>query len=117
MIVQVERNARGPRLYVLGRRVHECHLGLALLAVDLAGWAGRVWGLSLWSGAVIAVAGWMIAKDWRDVVPSPLRDTGTWHLGIHGRFAPLRALRYADGLPALAGAITFAIGVVNLSRH
>jgi lysyl-tRNA synthetase, class II len=114
MIVHLERNPRGPRLYVLGRRIHECHLGLALLAGGLAGWAARLWGVSLWSGAVIAIAVWMIAKDWRDLVPSRLRDTGTWHLGIHGRFAPLRALRYADGLPTLAGAITFAIGVVNL---
>jgi lysyl-tRNA synthetase class 2 len=114
VIVQLERNPRGPRLYVLGRRTHECHLGLALLAADLAGWAARLWPLSLWSGAVIAIAAWMIAKDWRDLVPSRLRDTGTWHLGIHGRFAPLRALRYADGLPTFAGAVTFAIGIVNL---
>ena len=80
-------------------------------------WAGRhAFGRSRRGAvAVLAVACWMIAKDWRDIVPSRLRDTGTWHLGIHGRFAPLRALRYADGLPTLAGAITFAIGVVNLS--
>ena len=112
--IELERNPRGPRLFVLGRRVHECHLGVALLAADLGGWAARLWPLTLWSGVVIAAAVWMIAKDWRDLVPSRLRDTGTWSLGIHGRFAPLRALRYADGLPTLAGAITFAIGVVNL---
>jgi lysyl-tRNA synthetase class 2 len=99
---------------VLRRRVHECHLGLALLAVVLAGWAARLWPMSVWTGAALGLAGWMILKDWRDIVPSPLRDTGSWRLGIHGRFAPLRALRYADGLPALAGAVTFAIGVVNL---
>jgi lysyl-tRNA synthetase class 2 len=114
VIVQLERNPRGPRLYVLGRRIHECHLGIAVLAVDSMGWAARLWPLSAWSGGVMAVACWMIAKDWRDIVPSRLRDTGTWHLGVHSRFAPLRALRYADGLPTLAGAITFAIGVVNL---
>jgi lysyl-tRNA synthetase class 2 len=114
VIIQLERNPRGPRLYVLGRRIHECHLGLALLAADLVGWAARLWSLSLWSGAVVAIAVWMIAKDWRDVVPSRLRDTGTWHVGLHGRFAPLRALRYADGLPTFAGAVTFAIGIVNL---
>ena len=99
---------------MLRRRVHECHLGLALLAVVLVGWAARLWPMSLWSGAALVLAGWMILKDWRDIVPSRLRDTGSWRLGIHGRFAPLRALRYADGLPALAGAVTFAIGVVNL---
>ncbi len=113
MIVQLERNPRGPRLYVLGVRIHECHLGLALLAVDLAGWAADLWSLSVWSGGVALVGGWMVVKDWRDLVPS-LRDTGAWSVGVHGRFAPLRALRYADGLPTLAGAVTFAIGVVNL---
>jgi hypothetical protein len=30
--VAVERHALGPRAYVLGRRAHECHLGLALAA-------------------------------------------------------------------------------------
>ena len=114
MIARLERNPRGPRFYVLGRRIHECHLGVVLLAADLMGWAAGLWPFSLWSGAVIALAVWMIAKDWRDLVPSRLRDTGTWQLGMHGRFAPLRALRYADGLPMLAGAITFAIGVANL---
>jgi lysyl-tRNA synthetase class 2 len=113
-VIELERHPRGPRLYVLRRRVHECHLGLALLAVVLAGWAASLWSMSLWSGAALVLAGWMIVKDWRDIVPSPLRDTGSWRLGIHGRFAPLRALRYADGLPGLAGAITFAIGIVNL---
>ena len=64
-------------------------------------------------GLVGAVGVWMVAKDWRDLVPS-LRDTGAWRLGVHGRFAPLRALRYADGLPMIAGAVAFAIGIVNL---
>ena len=113
VIVQLERNPRGPRLYLFGLRIHECHLGLVLLVVDLAGWAAGVWSLSVWSGGVMLVGGWMVVKDWRDLVPS-LRDTGAWRVGVHARFAPLRALRYADGLPALAGAVTFAIGVVNL---
>ncbi len=113
MIVRIERNPRGPRLYVLGQRLHECHLGLALLAADAAGWLARLWPVSPWSVAVVLIGGWMIVKDWRDLVPS-LRDTGAWRLGIHGRFAPLRALRYADGLPVLAGAVAFAIGLVNV---
>lgn len=70
--------------------------------------------MSLWSEVALVLAGWMILKDWRDIVPSRLRDTGSWRLGIHSRFAPLRALRYADGLPTLAGAVTFAVGIVNL---
>ena len=70
--------------------------------------------ISAWLALPAVVGVWMVVKDWRDLVPS-LRDTGAWRLGIHGRFAPLPALRYADGLPMLAGAVAFAIGIVNLA--
>ena len=113
MILRIERNQRGPRLFVLGQRVHECHFGLAALLVLLVGELVHLWPTSAWLGLPTLVGFWMVVKDWRDLVPS-LRDTGAWRLGIHGRFAPLRALRYADGLPMLAGAVAFAIGVVNL---
>ena len=33
----VERHALGPRVHVLGRRVHECHLGLVLVTATLVG--------------------------------------------------------------------------------
>ncbi len=113
MILRVERNPRGPRLFVLDRRVHECHAGLGLLLVLLVGRLVQLWPVSAWLGLVAAAGVWMVLKDWRDLVPS-LRDTGAWRLGIHGRFAPLRALRYADGLPMLAATVAFAIGAVNL---
>src|SRR5438094_3364831 len=112
-IVDIERNPRGPRLFVLGRRVHECHVGLGLLvALRLGGLAG-LWPFSDEEALVALVGAYMLVKDWRDLLPS-LRDTGAWRIGIHGRFAPLRALRYADGLPVLAGAVALAIGIVNL---
>jgi lysyl-tRNA synthetase, class II len=113
MIVRIERNPRGPRLFVLGRRIHECHVGLVAVVVAIAGALARLWPFSIW--ALLAVVGgtWMVVKDWRDLIPS-LRDTGAWRLGVHRRFAPLRALRYADGLPVLAGGVAFAIGAVNL---
>ena len=113
MILRVERNPRGPRLFVLGRRIHECHAGLALLLALVLAELLRAWPGSAWLGLAAVVGVWMVVKDWRDLVPS-LRDTGAWRLGVHGRFAPLRALRYADGLPVLAGAVAFAVGVVNL---
>jgi len=112
-LVRVERNPRGPRLFLFGRRLHECHTGLALLLVLALGVAARLWSFSDEVAVVAGVGIWMVVKDWRDLVPS-LRDTGAWRIGIHGRFAPLRALRYADGLPVLAGAVAFATGVVNL---
>ena len=61
-----------------------------------------------------SLGAYMTLKDARDLVPST-RDSGAWQLGLHRRFAPLRAVRYADGLPSLAGAVAFAIGVVNLA--
>jgi lysyl-tRNA synthetase class 2 len=112
-MIHLERNPRGPRLFVLGRRIHECHLGLVLLAAAVAGRAAGLWAMWGWGGGAAVVGAWMVVKDWRDLVPG-LRDTGSWRLGVHGRFAPLRALRYADGLPMLAGAVAFAVGVVNL---
>ena len=112
-LVRVERNVRGPRLYLFGRRIHECHAGLGLLLVLLLGALLRLWPQADELALVALLGVWMVAKDWRDLVPS-LRDTGVWRIGIHARFAPLRALRYADGLPVLAGGVAFAIGVVNL---
>ena len=113
MILRIERNPRGPRLFVLGQRLHECHVGLAVLLALFVAELVHLWPISTWLCFAAVVGAWMVVKDWRDLVPS-LRDTGAWRLGIHGRFAPLRALRYADGLPMLAGAVAFAIGVVNL---
>ena len=41
-LLAIERHALGPRVHVLGRRVHECHLGLALAAVALRA-SSRAW--------------------------------------------------------------------------
>ena len=98
---------------MLGRRIHEWQLGLAVIALVLAGRAAGVWHLSLVSGLGAAAGGWLVVKDWRDLVPSK-RDTSSWRLGLHRRAAPLRAIRRAEGLPALAAAAAFAVGLVNL---
>jgi lysyl-tRNA synthetase, class II len=113
VFIRFERHAHGPQVSVLDRRVHEWHLGAGVLTVVLVGWLAGAWELSLWSGLVAFAGAWMLVKDWRDVFPSR-RDTGAWRLGIHRRFAPLRALRYADGLPTFAGAVAFAVGVTSL---
>ncbi|HET8607966.1 MAG TPA: phosphatidylglycerol lysyltransferase domain-containing protein [Gaiellaceae bacterium] len=110
--IRLERHRQGPRVYLFGRRTHECHLGLAVFAAALLGRAAGLWpsGAGFW--IAVGAGGALTLKDWRDLVPS-LRDTGTWRLGPHRRFAPLRAIRYADGLPNLAGWLAFAIGVAN----
>lgn len=50
-----ERHPRGPRLYVLQRRVH--------VLVD---WTERLWPMSL-CGATLVIAGWMVLNDRRDL--------------------------------------------------
>jgi lysyl-tRNA synthetase class 2 len=112
-VIRLHRHRHGPRVYVLGRRIHEWHLGLGLIALVFVGRAAGLWHLSLLPMLVAAVGGYLVLKDWRDLVPSK-RDTSAWRLGLHRRAAPLRAIRRAEGLPGLAGAFAFAVGLVNL---
>jgi lysyl-tRNA synthetase, class II len=101
-------------VYVLGRRIHEWHLGAALVAGALIGMAWDAWDVSPIAGVVGGIGLWLVAKDWRDIVPSR-RDTAAWHFGFHRPTAPLRSIRRGEGLPSVAGAIAFAVGLVNLA--
>src|SRR5690242_6788702 len=112
-MIRVEWHTHGPRVRVLGVRVHEWHLGLALLCGLGGTWLARVWADSLLGGLGFAAGAWLLLKDWRDVLPSQ-RDTCAWRLGFHRRPAPLRALGRAEGLPAFAAAATAVVGLVNL---
>jgi lysyl-tRNA synthetase class 2 len=100
-------------VYVLGQRIHEWQLGLAVLALVCTGRAAGVWHLSLLPLLGAAAGGYLVLKDWRDLVPSK-RDTSSWRVGLHRRAAPLRAIRRADGLPALAATVAFGVGLINL---
>jgi len=112
-MLRLERHPFGPRVYVLRRRIHEYHLGLAILAALGAGSLFDDVELGL-ATALAALAGlWFVAKDWRDLVPSK-RDSATWQLGLHRRAAPLRSLRRCECLPLLAALAALAAGVVNL---
>jgi lysyl-tRNA synthetase class 2 len=110
-MVRLERHRSGPRVYVLGRRIHDFHLGFAVaVAATVVGALGkdRV-ALLLFIAAV-----WFVIKDWRDLFPA-LRDTASWRLGIHRVPAPLRRRRRFERLPALAAATALAVGSVNLA--
>jgi lysyl-tRNA synthetase, class II len=112
-MLRLERHPFGPRVYLLRRRIHEYHLGLAILvalaAGSLVGWVELGLGTAL-----AALAGiWLVLKDWRDIVPTR-RDTATWQLGLHRRAAPLRKLRRSESLPAIAALAALIAGVVNL---
>lgn len=110
-LVRIERHRLGPRLHVLGRRVHECHVGLA---VGLAAAALAIAHVSvLAAGALGALAVWMVAKDWRDLRPST-RDTAAWSLGIHRVPSAPPAPPVRDRVPLVAAVVTAVVGLINI---
>ena len=111
-MLRLQRHPLGPRVHVFGFRVHEWHLGIVVLATTTAMLLSHVVAGNVLTLAAFAVGAWMVVKDWRDVLPRT-RDTATWSVGMHRRFAPLRAVRHAEGLPTFAAAVAFAVGVVN----
>lgn len=114
-MLRIERHRLGPRVYILGARVHEWHLGAALLlAFGAALLAHRVDGDGRAAVVALLAGIWLVAKDWRDVLPSQ-RDTAAWSLGLHTRVHPLRAIRRAAVLPKLAALAAVLAGLVNLA--
>jgi lysyl-tRNA synthetase class 2 len=110
-LVALERHPLGPRLHVLGRRVHECHIGLGLVGVAmLCALAG---GAELFIASIVLVAGWLLAKDWRDLHPAT-RDTAAWSIGLHRRPDGPPAPRVRDRVPILAALGTAGVGAVNI---
>ncbi len=111
---RVDRHELGPRLYVLGRRVHECHAGIGLAGaaalILIVGWPLPT-PLVI---ASLAVGAWLLWKDWRDLFPR-LRDTAAWSAGMHRVPTPFRKRHRAHGLAPLAGACTVAMGLVNVA--
>jgi hypothetical protein len=81
-LIRIERHSLGPRLHLLGRRVHEYHVGFVVLAVSPAASADASPHIS--SGKVIAaIAGlWLVVKDWPDLFKAT-RDRASWRLGLH----------------------------------
>ena len=110
---RIERHALGPRVFVIGLRIHDWHLGaLILLGLAIGIAADRVHE-ALPAGLAALAGVWLIAKDWRDLT-SQRRDTAAWRLGLHRRPHPLRTFRRADPLPVLAALSAVAIACVDL---
>jgi len=112
-MLRLERHPFGPRVYLLRRRIHEYHLGLAVLLALAVGSFFGVVDFGLATALAVVVGVWLVAKDWRDLVPSK-RDSASWQMGLHRRVAPLRVLRRTDSLPALAALAALVAGIVNL---
>jgi lysyl-tRNA synthetase class 2 len=112
MMLKLERHHLGPRVFVLGRRVHEWHLGvlavvcaLVLAALDVIE-PGK-------AAVALLLGGWLVVKDWPDLTARG-RDQAAWRLGIHRRPPALRPMRYTDDVPAVAALATAAVGLVDL---
>jgi lysyl-tRNA synthetase, class II len=114
--LRVERHPLGPRVHVLGRRIHEWHGGVALLVATVA-WARLADAPGRAVAALVAIAVWLVAKDWRDLPMAgrQRRDTGAWRLGLHRPpdAPPVPPAR--DRVPLLAGLATAAVGALNVA--
>src|SRR5205823_2231265 len=112
-LFRIERHPLGPRVFFLGIRWHDWHLGLiVLLGLTLGALLGLVH--DSFPAALAALAGlWLIAKDWRDLTRHR-RDTSAWRLGLHRHPHPLRTFRRADPLPLLVALAAVAIAGVDL---
>src|SRR5919109_3605189 len=110
--LRVERHALGPRIYFLGLRWHEWHLGLLIVLLLALGIALGLDHDPLPSLLAAAAGVWLIAKDWRDIFASR-RDTAAWRLGLHRPPLPLRSFSRAEPLPLVAAVVAAAFGVIN----
>jgi hypothetical protein len=80
---KVEQHRLGPRCYVLGQRVHEYQLGLAMLAANGLLIVSELVGISRTTEVSALLGGWLVLKDWRDLFPGK-RDTAAHRrIGIH----------------------------------
>jgi lysyl-tRNA synthetase class 2 len=111
-VISVERHQLGPRVRVLGRRVHEWQLGVAIAWLACSLRLANV--VDDPGAALLALAAcWLVVKDWRDLFPSR-RDTTSWRPLLHKRVAALREARRGDQLPGLIAAAAAVTGFVNL---
>jgi len=81
-LIRIERHELGPRVHIVGRRVHEYQIGLALLAASPVGTV-ETSARALAPAAVAALSGlWLVVKDWPDLFPAT-RDQASWRFGVH----------------------------------
>lgn len=80
---KVERHRLGPRCYVLGQRVHEYQLGLAMLAANGLLLVSEFVGVSRATEASALLGGWLVLKDWRDLFPGKRDKAAHRRIGIH----------------------------------
>ena len=109
----VEQHELGPRVFFLGRRWHDWHLGVLVLAALAIGALVGLVHDSFPAALVVVIGVWLIAKDWRDLTPHR-RDTAAWRFGLHRRPHPLRTFRRADPLPLLTALAAAVVATADL---
>ena len=111
-MLRIVRHRLGLRVYLFRRRIHEWHLGLAVLTGGaVAAMAGE---LTPVPALVIALVGlWLIAKDWSDLTRTR-RDATSWRLGLHRRPFRFRPSRHLDDVPAIAAVGVAVVAIVDL---
>ena len=111
--LRIERHALGPRIYFLGLRWHEWHLGALILAVLALGFVLGFVHDALPTFLAAAAGVWLVAKDWRDISRRK-RDTAAWRIGLHRQPLPLRRFSRAEPLPLIVAVVAAAFAVINL---
>src|SRR5262249_14400022 len=111
VLIRVEQHPLGPRVYILGQRVHEVALGIAALAGLGAGLLLHLLHPTRGVGAVAAVGVWLVAKDWRDLFPRWRNQQTHRRFGFH--LTETSRLRFRLDLPTVAAAATLAVAAVN----
>ena len=81
-MLKLERHELGPRVYVLGQRIHEFALGFAILGILLVFALTDHVEVTRQFDAGLFVGSWLVIKDWRDLFPSK-RNTASWSLLPH----------------------------------
>ena len=82
-MLHIERHRLGPRVYVIGQRIHEVGIGLAMLGVLGSLLLAEVLSVHMRPVDAAGVVGtWLVAKDWRDLFPSK-RNTAGWGWVAH----------------------------------
>ena len=111
-MLRLVRHPLGVRMYVFRRRIHEWHLGLAVLVLGAA--AALIGALGLVPVRGMALAGlWLVVKDWHDLTSSG-RDSTSWRLGLHRRPLRFRPSRHLDDVPVFAAVGVAIVAVVDL---
>jgi lysyl-tRNA synthetase class 2 len=113
-VIRLVRHPLGPRLLILGRRIHEWHAGVVLLLAGLGASALDVTFPWHMRAGTIAIGFWLVAKDWRDMTPGG-RDTAAWSMWLHPRANPLRAHRRAAWVAPVLGTLVAVTASINLA--